>query len=73
MKVIDNINKIQEFTNDGVTYGVYSVNIKGNLRILIRNGNSVGAVCYYWGKTASQCVDEIREDIKEEFLELLKE
>jgi hypothetical protein len=66
-----NFSKIQiirEFTNDGHTCGVYSAMFKDKQEIFIRNGNSIGAVCHYLGKPASQCVSEVRDNVKEEFL-----
>lgn len=70
---MNNFSKVQtvyEFTNkdSGNTNGVYYVTFKGNDRVFIRNGNSIGAVSHYLSKPASQCVDEIRDDVKQEFL-----
>jgi len=64
----------REFTSKetGVTYGVYHVVFKGNPETFIRNGNSVGAVCFYHDKTASQCVSTIRDDVKEKFFAFLE-
>jgi hypothetical protein len=69
MNKISEILTIREFSNDGIVYGVYSVMFNGKQRIFIRNGDSIGTVSHYWGRPASQCVDEIRKDVKREFLE----
>lgn len=72
MNRIKNINTIKEFTNENITYGVYSVIFNGEHKIFIRNGNSIGAVVHYSGEPVSKCVSEIRNDVKEEFLSKLK-
>jgi hypothetical protein len=69
---ISDINVIREFKNDINTYGVYSVIFNGKQEIFIRNGNSIGAVQHYLGEWASKCVSEIRDDVKQEFLERLE-
>jgi len=68
LKRISSVDIVKEFTNDGVTYGVYSVIFNGKQQIFIRNGNSIGAVSFYLEKPISNCVDEIRDDVKNEFL-----
>ena len=68
MNRISSVDVVREFTNNGITYGVYSVMFNNKQQIFIRNGDSIGAVSFYWGKPANQCVDEIREDVKKEFL-----
>jgi hypothetical protein len=70
---IGDINIIREFKNDKNTYGIYSVVFNGKQEIFIKNGNSIGAVQHYLGETASKCVSEIRDDVKQEFLNKLKE
>jgi len=69
IEIINEINN-KEF---GVTSGVYSVIYKGKKEIFIRNGYSVGAISYYLEKLAEDCVSEIREDVKKEFLLALEE
>lgn len=71
MDKIQNIDTINEFTNENITYGVYSVMFNGEQKIFIRNGNSIGAVVHRLGEPASKCVSEIRNDVKEEFLSKL--
>ena len=68
MSKISEIQTIQEFTNNGTTYGVYSLLFNGEQKTFIRNGDSIGAVSFLFGCTASQCVSEIRDDVKCEFL-----
>lgn len=73
MENISSISAIREFKGaDEVTYGVYSVTFKGKQEIFIKNGNSVGAVQHLLGSTASKCVSEIRDDVKQEFESKLK-
>ena len=69
MSNFSRVSVITEFVSehDGIVYGVYQVVFKGKHEIFIRNGDSIGAVTFLWGKTASQCVSEIRADVKEEF------
>jgi hypothetical protein len=51
------------------TSGVYFIKLnKDKNYIFIRNNDSIGAVCHYLGKPASECVSIIRNDVKEEFL-----
>lgn len=69
---IQGINIIKEFTSENITYGIYSVIFKGEQKVFIRNGNSIGVVVHYFGEPASKCISEIRDDIKEEFLSKLK-
>jgi hypothetical protein len=68
----DKLNVIRHFVNDGNVCGVYSVEFKGKQEIFVRNRNSIGAVQHYLGKMASECVSEIRDDVKKEFLEYLQ-
>ena len=68
MNTISEIKTIQEFTNDSTTCGVYSLLFKGEQKIFIRNGDSIGVVSFLLGRSASQCVSEIRDDIKYDFL-----
>ena len=71
MSNFTNINIIREFVNSGIACGVYDVVFEGKQEIFIRNGKSIGAICHYLDRPASQCVSEIRENVKEEFLECL--
>lgn len=73
MNEFSKIQTIYEFTNKdfGSTCGVYLVEFKGKDHVFIRNGDSIGAVAHYVGKPASQCVGEIRGDVKQEFLNQL--
>lgn len=67
------IDIIREFTHSEITYGVYSVIFENEQEIFIRNGNSIGAVCFLLDEPASKCVSEVRNDVKKEFLETLGE
>uniref|UniRef100_A0A6M3LML2 Uncharacterized protein n=1 Tax=viral metagenome TaxID=1070528 RepID=A0A6M3LML2_9ZZZZ len=62
---------IYEFHNKetDTTNGVYCVKLNGKPHVFIRNDNSVGAVCHYLSKSASECVSIIRDDVKQDFLE----
>jgi len=71
MSRINNVKVVREFTNNEVTYGVYSADFKGDQMIFIRNGDSVGAVQFYLGEPASKCVSIIRDDVKQELFEAL--
>jgi hypothetical protein len=71
MNNISNIQTIQEFSNEGVVHGVYSLLFNGEQKTFVRNGDSIGAVTFYLGSHASQCVSEIRDDVKYEFLSQL--
>jgi hypothetical protein len=70
---MSNFSKLQtvyEFTNkdSGNTHGVYHATFKDREHVFIRNGDSIGSVTHYLGKPASQCVSEIRDDVRQEFL-----
>ena len=60
---------ISEFTNNGITYGVYSAKFNGEQEIFIRNGESIGLISHLFNEPASKCVHEIRDDVKRELLE----
>jgi hypothetical protein len=72
MSKISKVETIYEFTNEDRVNGVYRVTISGRERILIRNNDSVAVVSHYLDKPATQCVDIIRDDVKEELFEFLK-
>lgn len=70
-----NINqKIIEFTNNGECYGLYlaTFGTRDN-RVILRNGESVGVVEFLVGKKATNCIGEMREDVKIKFLKILEE
>ena len=68
------LETIYEFHNNDTetTNGVYHVELNGKSHYFIRNNNSVGAICHYLDRPASQCVSIIRDDVKQEFLDKLK-
>ena len=68
---ISNVEIIYEFVNDGRICGVYSVLFNGEKKVFIRNSNSIGVVAHYLGKSSTQCVSEIRDDVKKEFFHVL--
>jgi hypothetical protein len=72
MDIISEIQKITEFINNNITYGIYKVIIKGEQEFFIRNGNSVGVITFFFNKPADKCISIIRDDIKEEFLSKLQ-
>lgn len=71
MSKISGINTIREFKNEDLFYGVYSLTFNGKQEVFIRNGDSVGIVIHYLGETASKCVSEIRDDVRQDFLSKL--
>ncbi len=71
MSKISKVVTIREFINDGITYGVYSLDFNGEQKIFIRNGDSVGVVSHLFGEPANKCVCIIRDDFKQEFLAAL--
>jgi hypothetical protein len=73
MSKISKVEKIQEFKNNEIVYGVYSVVFNDKECVFIRNGDSVGAVSFLFGESASKCVHEIRNDVKQELFNLLKD
>lgn len=72
MMTIDKVIKIQEFMNDGVIYGAYSVTSNNKQYIFIRNNNSIGVINFYLGEPVTKCISEIRDDVRDSFLALLK-
>lgn len=71
--MINDIQIITEFSNDGVVYGVYSAMFKGEKKVFIRSGASIGVVQHLWNEPSSKCVAEIRDDIKQMFLSCLED
>lgn len=69
----DNLEIVEEFTNNGRVYGIYIANFQGKRKIFIRNNDSIGVVYYYYDKPAGKCVSEIRDDVKKEFLHYLNQ
>ena len=70
------ITIIREFTNNEIPYGIYSVTFNGEDEkqdlVLIRNNNSIGTVTFLHDHPASDCVLEVRNDVKREFLTALQ-
>jgi hypothetical protein len=71
MSKITDIKIIKEFTNDEKKYGVYDVAFENHQEIFIRNNGSVGVVSFFFDRPASQCVSTIRDDVKEDFFDIL--
>lgn len=72
MKILETI---YEFHNkDYDTYcGLYHVELNnGSKHYFIRNTNSVGVICHLVDRPSSECVSIIRDDVKKEFFEVLK-
>jgi len=69
------IEIIKEFENKELKHfcGVYSVIFKGKKEIFVRNGNSIGAICFFLDQPIGNCLKEIRDDVKKEFLKRLDE
>jgi len=72
MKDLTIIDVIKEFQYEGRKYGVYSVHFEGKKEVFIMNDQSVGVVSFWLGSSASKCIDEIREDVKQKFFEVLE-
>lgn len=69
---ISEIKTIREFKNDGVVYGVYLVVFNGKQEVFVRNSDSVGAIQHWVGEPANKCINEIRGDVKQKFLQALE-
>ena len=67
MNNINAIEAIKEFSDSGV----YLVDFKGEQKIFIKNGDSVGAVVFWLGASAEKCIAIICNDVKQEFLKAL--
>ena len=72
--MIDILETIYEFSNKDTetTNGVYHIELNGKSHYFIRNNDSVGVVCHYLGRPASECVSIIRDDVKQEFFDKLE-
>jgi hypothetical protein len=66
---ITDIRILYEFTNKDTQSkcGTYLLNFNGERYLFIRNGESIGIVCHYLGRPASECVSIIRNDVKDKF------
>lgn len=77
MGVIKNIETIYEWTNKELnhTCGLYRVTLKSSdiTYIFIKNADSVGVISHCVGRPANECVDIIRNDVRQEFLDLIRE
>ena len=73
MSRIKNIKVIQEFTNNNITHGVYTLMFREDSLVFIRNGDSIGVVSYFRNRPANECVSIITDDLKQEFLYLLEQ
>ena len=78
MGVIKNIETIYEWTNRDLDHhcGLYRVTLKSSdtTYTFIKNADSVGVINHYVGRPANECnecVDIIRDDVKQEFLDLI--
>jgi len=75
MGVIKNIETIYEWTNRDLDHhcGLYRVTLKSSdtTYTFIKNADSVGVISHYVGRPANKCVDIIRDDVKQEFLDLI--
>jgi hypothetical protein len=65
MSAIANLEILQKFETDGITYGIYWADFDGKKKLFIQNGNSVGVVCHLYGKPADKCVCIVRQDVVE--------
>jgi hypothetical protein len=69
------LNTIYEFHNKDLdtTCGLYHVELdSGSKHYLLRNNESVGAIQHLYGRPAVECIGIIRNDVKQEFFELLE-
>jgi hypothetical protein len=66
---------IYEFHNKDyeTTCGLYHVELdSGDKCYLLRNNESVGTIAHYFSRPANECVSIIRNDVKQQFFNLLK-
>ena len=70
-KRFSDIKILEEFINEGVTYGYYWVKFKGKNELLIRTGNKIAAACHSVGESPTKCMNAVRSDFEKEFLEAL--
>ena len=67
--LLNNIETIYQFTNGGITYGVYKAIYNGTPKVFIVNGDSIGVVSHWKDEPASKCVNEVTQKIKNEIME----
>jgi hypothetical protein len=74
--MITKIETVYEWTNKEFNHscGLYRVNMSHSdeTYTFIRNGDSIGVISHYIDRSATECVDLIRTDVKKEFLEKLQ-
>jgi hypothetical protein len=68
------LQTIYEFNNKqfDTKCGLYHVELdSGSKHYFIRNNESVGTITHYLDRPASECVSIIRNDVKQEFFDML--
>lgn len=70
-----NVTKIYWWFNEQLehTCGLYKVSMGDKDQYFLINGDSVGVICHFIGRPASECVATIRDDVKQEFLAKVQE
>jgi len=74
MSDFSNLVIVRDFVskNNGIPYGVYSVDYKDENYILVRNNDSLGVVQFVYGKPATECIHTARDDWKQKFFDYLE-
>lgn len=71
--MIVSVETLYEFCNDGRTSGLYKVKLNKSTYYLVRNDQSLGAIQHLLGHPAWECVQPVRDDVKEELFKMLDE
>lgn len=69
--MITNVETLYEYCNDGRTYGLYKVKLNNSTYYLVRNDQSLGAIQHLFGHPAWECIQPVRDDVKEELFKML--
>jgi len=72
MNRISKVITVNEITFNKLVYGVYSVIVNGRQEIFVKSGNSVGIIHFSIEGNADKCVLPACDDIKKNFLTILK-
>lgn len=72
MKILETVYEFHNKEYD-TTCGLYYIELdSGSKHYIIRNNDSVGAICHYLGRPASECVSLIRDDVKQELFNIFR-
>ena len=53
-------------------YGVYKAKFRGDIKVFVRNENSVGVVSHQINEPVSKCLLTVCDDVRDELLELVE-